>query len=126
MWISFEDIIGENYHQIDWGGELNDIYTTFFHFNNKRTSAAFMLKGRGTKGKLTIQKAGKNGDQILRLVKHHAQIYIIQHIGEIAQEVREDIYLKIKLKRLQGEEAYFCIIDGTDTTRILKAYGHIP
>ena len=123
--IAFEDIIGENFHQVDWGGEINDIFTSFFLVDNKRMPAAFLLKGNGFKGKLTIKMLGKSGDQLLRLMRSNANIYIIQHVDEISHEIREDIAQKIKLKRFQGELVYYCIIDGTDTARILKAYGYL-
>lgn len=122
---AFEEIIGENFHQIDWGGEINDIFTSFFLVDNKRMPTAFLLKGNSFKGKLTIKMLGKNGDQLLRLMRSNASIYIIQHVDEISQEVREDIAQKIKLKRYQGELVYYCIIDGADTARILKAYDYL-
>jgi hypothetical protein len=48
----FEEIIGENFHQEDWGGELNDLVTSQVKVRGKRIRAAFLLKGSGTKGKL--------------------------------------------------------------------------
>lgn len=117
-----EQIIGENFHKTDWGGELNDLHSTYFTHKGRRKTVAFLLKGYGTKGKLTIAKCGKNGDQIVRLTMIDADIYFIQHVGPITEEVRQDISQKVELLRRKGKEVQYCLIDGTDTARILKAY----
>jgi hypothetical protein len=121
----FEEIIGENFHQEDWGGELNDLVTSQVKVSGKRIRAAFLLKGNGTKGKLTIAKCGKNGDQIVRLVEAPVDLYVIQHIGEIDQRVIYDLRSKIQLKVSEGQKCQMCILDGTETARILRAYGKI-
>jgi hypothetical protein len=121
----FEEIIGENFHQQDWGGETDDLNTSQIKFGGRRIRAAFLLKGKGTKGKLTIRKCGKNGDQIVRLVEAPADLYVIQHVGEIDERVISDLRSKIQLMNSQGKNCQMCIIDGTDTARILKAYGKI-
>jgi len=120
-----EEIIGENFHQEDWGGELNDLVTSHVKVDGKRVRAAFLLKGRGTRGKLTIAKCGKHGDQIVRLFEAPVDLYIIQHVGEIDQRVIYDLEGKAELKISKGEKCRVCIIDGTETARILKAYGKI-
>jgi hypothetical protein len=122
---SLEEIIGENFSQNDWGGEINDMFSSHFKFNKSRVNVAFMLKGKGLKGELKIKNCGKNGDQIQRLVKSNATIYFIQHIGKISEDVRNEIHEKILLKRHNGEIKFYCIVDGTDTARILKAYKFI-
>lgn len=121
----FEEIIGENFHQEDWGGELNDLFTSQVKVGGKRIRAAFLLKGSGTRGKLTIAKCGKNGDQILRLVEAPVGLYVIQHIGEIDQRVISDLRSKIELKVSKGQKCQMCILDGTETAKILRAYGKI-
>lgn len=121
----FEEIIGENFHQGDWGGELNDLVTSHVRVSEKRIRAAFLLKGSGTRGKLTIAKCGKNGDQIVRLVEAPVDLYIIQHVSEIDQRVTYDLRSKIELKVSKGEFCQMCILDGTETARVLKAYGKI-
>lgn len=118
----FEEIIGENFHQGDWGGEINDLVTSHITVGGKRLRAAFLLKGSGTKGKLTIAKCGKNGDQILRLTEAPADLYVIQHVGEIDQRVTYDLRDKVLLRVSKGESCQMCILDGTETARILKAY----
>jgi hypothetical protein len=120
-----EEILGENFHQDDWGGELNDLITSFVRVGGKRMRAAFLLKGNGTKGKLTIAKCGKNGDQIVRLFEAPVGLYIIQHVGEIDQRVIFDLWTKVQLKVSKGEKCQMCVLDGTETARILRAYGKI-
>jgi hypothetical protein len=120
-----EDIIGEHFHQQDWGGEMNDLVTSHVRVGGKRVRAAFILKGRGTPGKLTIGKCGKNGDQIVRLVEAPVELYVIQHVDQIDQRVKYDLMGKVELKLSKGEKCQFCIIDGTDTARILRAYRKI-
>lgn len=122
---SFEEIIGENFHQNDWGGELNDLVTSHIKVKGQRIRAAFMLKGNGTKGKLTIAKCGQNGDQIVRLVDAPVDLYIIQHVGEIDQRVIFDLKSKVQLKIWERQKCQMCILDGTDTARILRAYEKI-
>lgn len=121
----FEEIIGENFHQEDWGGEMNDLVTSQVKVSGKRIRAAFLLKGSGTRGKLTIAKCGKNGDQIVRLAEAPVDLYVIQHIGEIDQRVIYDLRGKVQLKVSEGQKCQMCILDGTDTARILRAYGKI-
>lgn len=111
--------------QIDWGGELNDHFTTSTSINGKRISAAFLLKGPsgGSKFRAMIPKhLGKNGDQINRLVKTSAELVIIQHCHDIGETVREQ--LQAFASAPQNLKKY-CFIDGKDTYRILKAYGKL-
>jgi hypothetical protein len=122
---AFEEIIGENFHQIDYGGEMNDLHTSHLTINGQRFRSVFMLKGKGTKGKLTISKCGKNGDQIIRLTEADATVFIIQHVNEIDQRVIYDLKGKIELKNRKGNRCHYCIIDGTDTAKILRAYNKI-
>jgi len=51
--------------------------------NGKRMAAAFLLKGHGTRGKLTIKKCGKKGNQILKLLEEPGEVYIVQHVGRL-------------------------------------------
>lgn len=122
--IKFEEILGEPWHRKDWGGESCDLYTSNLRIKGKRYRAAFLLKGSGTKGKLTIAKCGKNGDQIQRLFKCTADIFVIQHISEIDEAVIEEARQKTMAIRLKNSKARFCIIDGLDTQRLIQAYSN--
>jgi len=122
--IKLEEILGEPWHRKDWGGESCDLYTSDLKIKGKRYRAAFLLKGSGTKGKLTIAKCGKNGDQIQRLFKCPADIFVIQHISEIDDAVIEEARQKTIAVRLKNLNARFCIIDGLDTQRLIQAYSN--
>ena len=74
---SLAEIIGEVYVPKDWGGELGDLFTARIILNGNRIPTAFMLKGKGLRKKLTIADCGKNGDQILRLLKLPARLFIV-------------------------------------------------
>lgn len=120
--IKLEEILGEPWHKKDWGGESCDLYTSNLRVKGKRYRAAFLLKGSGTKGRLTIAKCGKNGDQIQRLFKCPADVFIIQHISEIDETVIEEARQKTISVRLRNPKTRFCIIDGLDTQRLIQAY----
>ena len=89
----------------DWGGEGDDLFTTRLMVNGKRMPAAFGLKGRGTKGKLTPGKLGKQGDQIQRLFKSPANIFVIQYWGQIAESVYEQMKELATAKSARGQES---------------------
>ncbi len=123
---SLEEIMKESFHKVDWGGESNDLYTTNLKINGQRVATAFLLKGNGLDVKtMEIRHCGKNGNQILSLVKSPAELFIIQFVGNISESVIEDIRDKVELLRLKGKKAWYCIINGQDTARILKAYDKI-
>lgn len=118
-----ERILDEPFERKDWGGEQNDILSTRVTLNGKRISTAFMLKGPSVKGRLTIAKCGKNGDQIQRLFQSPADLFVIQYNGEIDERVIEEGRQKIVYLRSQGrKDVLFTVIDGFDTARLLAAY----
>ena len=120
---AFKRILKISFHQKDWGGENNDLYTANITVNEKIYSGAFMLKGSGTKNKiLQIKNCGKNGDQLVRLCQSPAQIFFIQYVGEISQNIIKDIEGKIGLMRKNNVFASYCIINGQDTVRLLMGY----
>jgi hypothetical protein len=107
----------------DWGGERNDLWTTRLFFRGRRRAAAFAFKGRGTRGKLTPGKMGKNGDQIQRLFQAPADFFIIQYWREIDQSVVELARsLAVAKSATEGREICFCVIDGQDAQRLMAAY----
>lgn len=119
------DVVGEIFIQKDWGGERSDLFTSRVSFNGRRTPSAFLLKGSGTKGRLTIKKCGKNGDQLIRLVEEPAQLYIVQHVDAIDSNLVKMFETLVADKSRTGKKLYYCVMDGVDTARILKAYGKI-
>lgn len=119
---SLAAIIGEEFIQKDWGGERSDLFTSRVTLRGSRCIAAFMLKGRGTPRKLTIADCGKNGDQILRLVKEPADLFIVQHVREIDSSVVDLLERLVAEKSVGGKKLFYSVIDGIDTAKILVAY----
>lgn len=107
----------------DWGGEQNDIFTTRVTLNGRRVPTAFLLKGPAVRGRLTIAKCGKNGDQIQRLFQSAADLFVVQFNGEIDERVVAEARDKVLLLRARGSSNACCLImDGVDTARFLVAY----
>lgn len=107
----------------DWGGEQNDIFTMRVTLNGQRVAAAFLLKGPSVRGRLTIAKCGKNGDQIQRLFQSAADLFVIQFNGAIDERVVAEARDKVLLLRARGSSTACCLImDGIDTARFLAAY----
>lgn len=116
-------ILGEGGQFKDWGGERNDLYTNRIRISRRRLPAAFAFKGMGTKGILTPRLMGKNGDQIQRLFKTPASVFIVQYWGQMSESVVEQMSEFAKAKSaVEGSLIYYGIIDGDDSNRPLKAY----
>ncbi len=116
-------IIGEKGDFTDWGGETDDLYSTRLKLNGRRVPVAFGLKGKGTKGILTPKKMGRNGDQIQRLFKSPADVFLIQYHGQIAESVIDQMKsIAIAKSVMDNNKIYFGTIDGKDTLRLLTAY----
>ena len=123
---ALERILDVPFHKKDWSGEQNDLYTANTRINGSRCSTAFLLKGNGLKAKeMQIKHCGKNGDQILRLCNSPADILIVQYVGNISEAIITDIDGKVRQMRADGKKAWYCIMDGQDTARVLRAYGEI-
>jgi len=119
----FKQILGEEGDFRDWGGEMNDFFSGRIMFRGKRMNVAFAFKGRGTKGKLIPKKMGKNSDQIQRLFKSPADIFLIQYHGEIDESIVDQMKSFAGIKSVwENRKIYFGIIDGKDTLRIVRAY----
>ena len=116
-------VLGETGHFQDWGGERNDLYTSKMRVKGKRHLSAFAFKGPGTRGILTPRKMGRNGDQIQRLFKTPAAVFIVQYWGQIDQSVLEQMEEFAKAKSaVEGTPVYFSVVDGDDSNRLVKAY----
>ena len=114
-------------HRRDWPGESNDLYTSNLVVNGARTPTAFALKGNGCKAReLRLRDCGKNGDQLLRLLESPAELFVVQYVGCVSDAVIKDIAGKVEERRARGARAWFCIVDGQDTARVLRAYGTLP
>jgi len=78
-------ILGELGVFKDRPDETSDLYSSHARMKGKRQAVAFAFKGPGERGKLVPGKMGKNGDQIQRLFREDADIYIAQHCRQIDQ-----------------------------------------
>jgi hypothetical protein len=117
-------ILGEGGRFRDWGGERNDLYTNRVRIAGRRHAAAFAFKGPGTKGILTPRGMGKNADQIQRLFKTAASVFVVQYWGQMAESVVEQMEEFAKAKSaVEGSVVFFGVIDGDDSNRLIKAYG---
>jgi hypothetical protein len=116
-------ILGEGGKFKDWGGERNDLYTSRIRISGRRLPAAFAFKGMGTRGILSPRLMGKNGDQIQRLFKTAAYVFIVQYWGQVAESVIEQMAEFAKAKSAtEGSLVYYGVIDGGDSNRLIKAY----
>lgn len=121
-------VLGEKGRFKDWGGELSDLFSTRLRIGGKRRVAALALKGPGKTGVLTPGKMGKNGDQIQRLVRCPAAVFIVQYWAEIDQSVLEQLEKLVQLKSyLEGRALWYGLVDGDDSARIILGYRkHFP
>lgn len=118
----FGEIIHENNIPKDWGGEKSDLFCDHIHIGGKRYNAAFLFKGPAKFEPMTVKQLGKNGDQIVRLYDEPAEIYFLHHCHYVRTEIH-----KI-MRAFSGDFrriTRYCIIDGIDTIRVLKAYKKI-
>jgi hypothetical protein len=81
-----------------------------------------MFKGPSKFHPMKLADLGKNGDQINRLYEEPAQLLVLQHCHEVSSAVRK---MMLAFANQIGNPRAFCIIDGKDTLRILRAYGKI-
>jgi len=116
-------ILAEDGRFKDWGGEVADLFTTQFRVEGRRRPAAFALKGPGTKGKLTPGKLGKNGDQIQRLFEAPAEVFLVQYCRQVDSSVPTQMrQLAIVKSLMTNTRVYFCVINGKDSRRLVRAY----
>lgn len=113
------EIIGEPDVPKDWGGERSDLFSSRVRLGGKRISAAFAFKGPAEFKPLTFAGLGKNGDQIDRLFTEPADLLVLQHCHQITPAVRGA--MRAYAQRM-GNPRLFCVIDGYDTVRLLRAY----
>lgn len=119
----FKKVLGDSGKFTDWGGETDDLFTTKLEINGKRYHVAFGLKGRGTKGDLTPKKMGKNGDQVQRLFRSPAQVFLIQYNDQISSSILEQMRdFAIAKSAKENRKIFYGIIDGDDTAKIFTTY----
>jgi hypothetical protein len=116
------EIIGEPFEPKHWGGEKSDLYTSRLTIDGKPISAAFILKGPGAPGPMYPATLGKRGDQLVRAFDEPADLIVIQHHSQVTNAV---IRQAEAFAANPSNPRLYCIIDGADTWRILKAYGRL-
>jgi hypothetical protein len=116
------EILGDT-AKVDWGGETSDHFTSHLRLKGKRITAAFLLKGPGSRFKpMTLNHLGKNNDQINRLAQEPAGLLVVQHCHEILPAVRG----MLRAFAVQpGSARRYCLIDGRDSLRLLMAHGKL-
>lgn len=119
------EILGEPYHQKDWGGELDDLFTGQVQFGGRSVTASFLLKGRGLSGPMKQRNLGKNGDQIDRLLLQPAELFVVQHVHKVVVGVRRELERGVLARRYHGHAATGTVWDGADTARLAAAYGFL-
>jgi hypothetical protein len=118
-------LLGEKGRFQDWGGETDDLYSTRLRIGSKRLAVAMGLKGRGTSGILVPKKMGKRGDQIQRLFRSPAEVFLIQYNGQIDETIIEQMHAFAVAKSfLEGKKIYYGVIDGEDSQRLISAYSN--
>jgi hypothetical protein len=116
-------ILGEPGDFKDWGGEDSDLYSGRLRLNGKRHVAAFAFKGPGERGALVPGRMGRNGDQLTRMFRHDADVFLAQHWREIKPSVPELMRsLAVAKSVSSGKLIRYGVIDGVDTERLRKAY----
>jgi len=117
---AFARIVGEPLVPKDWGGEYSDLFTTHVLVGGERVATAFAFKGPAKFSEMTFAHLGKNGDQVERLFAEPADLVIVQHCHLIHRSVRA--VMRAFATSVQ-QPRRFCLIDGKDTLRVLRAYG---
>jgi hypothetical protein len=70
---------------------------------------------------------GRNGDQAVRLLEMNVVLYIIQHVGMISGSAKNLVRgLGRGAVARDNQSKLICFMDGTDTARLLAAYGFLP
>ena len=116
---AFAELIGESHVPKDWSGEKSDLFSTYVTIGGRRISTAFAFKGPARFKPLTLAGLGKNGDQIDRLFSEPADLLVLQHCHRIMSPIRST--MRAYASRI-GDIRNFCLVDGRDTLRLLRAY----
>ena len=107
----------------DWGGETNDLFSSYVTIKGRRRSAAFAFKGPGTSAPLTLRKMGKQGNQIQRLFVNAADIFIVQFEGKIEEDINESMLTHaIRKSHETRREILYGIIGLEDSHRLRVKY----
>jgi hypothetical protein len=116
-------ILGEPFEQGHSSAELTDIFTPRVRVGGRQLLGAFLLKGRGLPGVLRAGNAGATGNQVTKLARSGADLFVVQHVNEIDMDVRAQLTHAIAYLRSNGKpDAVGSVWDGAETARVLLAY----
>lgn len=108
--------------KLDWAGEQDDHFAASLHLGGQQITAAFLLKGPAKFREMTPDLLGARADQVYRLACTPAQILVVQHCHHIGEAVRATLRA---FAVTPHNPRRYCLIDGKETYKILKAYGQI-
>lgn len=115
------DILGD-LPKVDWAGEQDDHFAASLHIGDRRVTGAFLLKGPARFREMTPDMLGARADQIYRLSCTPADVLVVQHCHHIGEAVRAMLRA---FAVTPHRPRHYCLIDGKDTYRVLKAYGKL-
>jgi hypothetical protein len=122
---AFKACVGEILGDVvvkDWGGEQADHYSAHLHLDGRPTTAGFLFKGPARFRPMGLNSLGKNNDQIYRLAQLPANLLVVQHCHEILPPVRATL----RAFAVQpGNPRRYCLMDGRDSLRLLRAYNKL-
>lgn len=119
------NVIGEPFRQKDWGGELDDLFSMSVQLGGRAVRTSFMLKGRGLGTVMKMKNLGKNGDQVMRMVKQPAELFVVQHVNRIDGSVISHLEDAVAARRAEGHDVVGSIWDGVAIARLGVAHGYL-
>jgi hypothetical protein len=81
-----------------------------------------MIKGASVPGSLHPGNMGKRGDQLIRAFDEPVDLIVVQHRNKIESTV---VRMTEALAYDSRRPRQYCIIDGAETARIVRAYGKL-
>lgn len=125
--IALIEIIGERFIPKHSANEKSDLYTSQVILRGRRVPTAFLLKSMRSVKTMDMKSGlGKRSNQILRLIKEPAVLYVVQHTGEIITDVVDHLYAQVYKKAIELQKTlYYYIMDGNETARVLLGYNRI-
>lgn len=117
-------ILGEPYVPKDHGGERSDLFTRRLRLAGADHHAAFIMKGRGTRGRMTVRDLGHNGDQLERALHEPVDLVGVVNNGPIDSLVFQRLEQACFYHdRRLGQPRRWFALDGEDLARI---FGQSP
>ena len=115
-------IVGEPYLDTDW--RRTERRTHLADRIDGQRAGRFLLKGL-VEAQAQARQPGKNGDQIRRLSKQEADLYVVQHVGEFDEAVRDHLEDMCWPGVQRESKCRRQPLDGSDCARLFVAHGLI-